>query len=382
MSASQIDVVVAGHVCMDITPTFGRLSGASIGDILRPGHLVRTLGVGINPGGTVGNTGPALHRLGLRVALMGKCGQDPFGRMLLDALRELAPGAEAGMQVVEGEKTSYTIVLAPPGIDRMFLHCPGANDTFGPEDVDRDVVRRARLFHFGYPPLMRRMYSAGGAEAEQLLNSVRALGVVTSLDMSLPDPESEAGRADWPALLARMLPHTDLFLPSLDELVFMLDRPRFAAMSEAGRSAADAVDAAQLRSLAERCLEMGAQLVVVKCGHAGVYMRTGEPQGPLAGLLERPEDWRGLELFEPACRARTVVSATGAGDAAVAGFLASLLRGERPERCTAIMTAVGAQNLSALDAVSGLKPWHETLKEVDAGPARNPVPAGLAPLLR
>jgi len=117
--------------------------------VLRPGKLLRMEGVRIGPGGTVGNTGPALHRLGVPVALMGKCGDDPFGRILLERLRALAPGAEGGMQVVPGENTSYTIVIAPPGIDRMFLHCPDANDTFGPEDVDLDVVGRARLFHGG-----------------------------------------------------------------------------------------------------------------------------------------------------------------------------------------------------------------------------------------
>ena len=48
-------------------------------------------------------------------------------------------------------------------MDRSFLHCPGANDTFGPEDIDVERLAGVSLFHFGYPPLMRRMYSDGGA---------------------------------------------------------------------------------------------------------------------------------------------------------------------------------------------------------------------------
>lgn len=32
--------------------------------------------------------------------------------------------------IEDGEITSYSVVVAGPGIDRIFLHCPGANDTF------------------------------------------------------------------------------------------------------------------------------------------------------------------------------------------------------------------------------------------------------------
>jgi sugar/nucleoside kinase (ribokinase family) len=77
-----------------------------------------------------------------------------------------------------------------------------------------------------------------------------------------------------------------------------------------------------------------------------------------------------------------IASTTGSGDASVAGFLAALLRGEGPRRCMAALTAVGAQNLSAVDAVSGVRSWQETLRQLEAGPANNPVPerlAGLAP---
>ena len=380
MPKDGLDAVIAGHVCIDITPAFGGVSGTTIAEILRPGQLVRMEGVQINPGGAVGNTGPALHRLGLRVALMGKCGADPFGQILLERLRELAPGAEASMHVVESENTSYTIVIAPPGIDRMFLHCPDANDTFGPEDVDLSVVGRSRLFHFGYPPLMRRMYADGGAEAGQILKSVRDAGVATCLDLSFPDPGSDAGRADWRALLARTLPYVDLFLPSLDELLFMLDRGRFDELAGKGGSIADTTTADDLRRLAGRCLEMGASVVGVKCGHAGAYLKTADPGPVLRRLLPSPELWRAQEIFEPSCKVGQIASTTGAGDAAIAGFLAGVLRGEDPQKCMALMTAVGAQNLTAVDTVSGLKSWEETVADLEAGPAKNPVPPALREL--
>ena len=67
MTEGTLDAVVAGHVCLDITPAFGNVRGKTVAEVLRPGALLRMEGVRISPGGAVGNTGPALHRLGLRV---------------------------------------------------------------------------------------------------------------------------------------------------------------------------------------------------------------------------------------------------------------------------------------------------------------------------
>jgi len=83
---------------------------------------------------------------------MGKVGDDILGRAILDFLRRHDPRLADGMIVAAGEPSSYTIVISPPGVDRMFLHCPGANDTFGAADVAYDRLGSARLFHFGYPP--------------------------------------------------------------------------------------------------------------------------------------------------------------------------------------------------------------------------------------
>ena len=58
----------------------------------------------------------------------------------------------------ENEATSYSVILAVPGIDRIFLHNPGANNTFMAKDISREVLEETALFHFGYPSLMRNMY--------------------------------------------------------------------------------------------------------------------------------------------------------------------------------------------------------------------------------
>ena len=377
MAHRDIDVVAAGHICVDITPSFGEVSGTSLAEILRPGGLLQVGPATISTGGTVSNTGLALRRLGLNVSLMGKCGDDLFGQAILDILRREAPGAEAGMRVVPGERTSYTIVIVLPGIDRMFFHCPGCNDTFGAEDVDMDIVRQARLFHFGYPPAMKRMYSSGGRELATLLRKVSGVGTGTSLDLTLPDPNTEAGRADWPAILSEALPYTDIFLPSLEELLFMLRRERFEELI-AGPGIVNAFTADDLRALAGDCLGMGARIVVIKCGHAGAYLRTAASLDNLSEVLNVTQEWEGVEMFEPTCKVEHIVSAAGSGDNAIAGFLAAFLHGEPPAWCMAVLAAVGAQNLSVVDTISGVLSWEETIAQVQANPEKNPLPERLA----
>ena len=160
----------------------------------------------ISTGGAVSNTGLALHRLGMPVKLMGKIGADQFGEAILAVLRRHDPALAAGMIISPNEASSYTIVINPPGIDRLFLHDPGPNDTFGATDVKLKELEGIRIFHFGYPPLMRRMFLDDGAELITLMKSVKAVGITTSLDMAQPDPNSEAGRADWRKLSKRRCP--------------------------------------------------------------------------------------------------------------------------------------------------------------------------------
>ena len=115
-----------------------------------PGQLVQMEGVNIHPGGAVANTGLAMKHLGVDVRLMGKIGKDELGTLILNCLEKY--GAAEGMILADQEKTSYSVVLAIPGIDRIFLHDPGANVNFSGSDLDFEAIKEADLFHFGYPP--------------------------------------------------------------------------------------------------------------------------------------------------------------------------------------------------------------------------------------
>jgi sugar/nucleoside kinase (ribokinase family) len=374
MSIAHPTAIVAGHICIDIIPAFPA-GGATLADLLVPGKLINTGPVVTATGGAVSNTGLALHRLGVETRLMGKVGDDLFGHAILDILRGYGSMLTGSMIVDPAATSSYTIVINPPDVDRIFLHSPAANDTFSAADVPDEALATTRLFHFGYPPAMQRMFEAGGEELITLMRRAKAAGAVTSLDASYPDPFSAAGQVDWQALLARVLPYVDVYLPSLEETIFMLDRPRHDAMRARGDLIGQ-TDGSLLDELSARLLEMGAAVVGLKLGEQGFFVRTtADPQRltALAPLLgNRLGEWQNRALLAP-CFQVKVAGTTGAGDSTIAGFLTGLLHGLSLEDALTLAVGVGACSVEQADASSGIPPWQEVQARIAAGWSRRSV---------
>lgn len=368
--SDSLDIIVAGHICLDVIPAISQ-SQEAFERLFRPGRLVEIGPVTFSTGGPVANTGLALHRLGVNAQLMGKTGDDLYGEAVRKLVARQAPALADSMLLDPAANTSYTIVVSPPQMDRIFLHHPGANDTFMADDVRYERVAQSRAFHFGYPPLMHSMYRDGGRELTGIFRRAKATGVTTSLDMALPDPTSASGQADWAAILRDTLPHVDIFMPSAEELLYMLRRP---TLHDLQRQAPDGdvlplVTAPLLSSLAEEVLALGSKIAVIKLGRRGFYLRTGSRASMEALGRARPSDaagWGERELWAPAFQANEV-GATGSGDASIAGFWAALLRNLSPEETIIAATAVGACNVEAADALSGILNWPATQARVRAG---------------
>jgi sugar/nucleoside kinase (ribokinase family) len=370
------EAVVAGHIALDIHPA---LEGPVE---LEPGRLVVVGPAVISTGGAVANTGLALHRLGVRVRLVAKIGADLFGSAVREALAEHGEHLGDDLVVSEGEATSYTIVVNPPDVDRSFLHCPGANRAFSAQDVPYEELDGVRLFHFGYPPLMPRMYEDGGSGLRDMLARVHEQGPATSLDLCQIDPEGEAASVSWEEVLARTLPFVDVFAPSIDELLFMLDQQARDRLL-AGAALAAVVDRVRLADLADRLTGMGASIVAIKLGEQGLYLRTTRDRARLRAFCERlgltPEVWHGREVLSPCFEPRAVAGTTGSGDATIAGLLAALLRGADPVDAATSATAVGACSVEAVDPVSGIPPWPRIAERLANGWPRRGVEIAVEP---
>jgi len=355
--ASQ-KIIVAGHICLDIIPELGTV--VNLGSLFLPGTLTEIGPAALATGGAVANTGLALHKLGLPVSLMAKTGNDDFGQTVLNLLERQGVPTE-GMIVCPGEHTSYTVVISPPGTDRMFLHCPGANHTLCADDLDYARLNGAALFHFGYPTLMRRFYQNSGAEMKTVFERVRQHGVLTSLDMTCVDPSAEAGRVDWLRWLANVLPSVDLFLPSIDEILFMVNRPKYDELTlKHGGELINGIDAALVEQTAQILMDLGAPVVMIKLGDQGIYLRTA------AVVPGKDRSWSRISQFFP-CFRTEVVGTTGAGDCTIAGFLAGFVQGGTPQEAADSATGTGAFSTEAAGATTAVPHWNAVQERIAKG---------------
>jgi sugar/nucleoside kinase (ribokinase family) len=226
------------------------------------------------------------------------------------------------------------------------------------------------------------MYADNGAELVTIFQRVKAKGITTTLDLSMPDPNSAAGRADWHTILGAVLPFVDVFLPSAEEILLMLRRPLFdqlAANSYNSRPL-EQMEPEMISELGQTLLDMGAKIVGLKMGDRGLYMRTANTavlakmgRGGVADVAA----WSDRELWAP-CFSTHVVGTTGSGDATIAGFLMGMLRGMTPEETLQAACAVGACNVEAVDALSGIRSWPETAERIATGWPRLPIALDLA----
>ncbi len=363
-------VIVAGHLCLDITPDFPPRNVRNIGDLLQPGKLIHLNGVTTSIGGAVANTGLAMKYFGCDVSLRGKVGRDAFGTIITQTLKRY--GVEEGLIHSDVSSTSFTIALAVGGIDRIFLHSPGANDDFTAEDIDYTEAQEAVLFHYGYPTIMRRMFENDGEELTRMMKRLHEMGVSTSLDLAAVDPDSEAGKADWKKILKETLPFVDIFVPSVEELLFMLNRIRYEELlaMAGGRDLTEFVTMEDLHFLGESALEAGAKVVLVKCGAQGIYYCTA-PEERMQDFIAHfdldSSSWCGQEGFEASYLQEHILSGTGAGDTCIAAFLTALLKRETLENALHLAAAAGALCISAYDSLSGLKPFEEMKRMINEG---------------
>lgn len=153
-----------------------------------------------NPGGAPGNFLAALNKYGCSVAMIGKVGEDMFGKLLIGTLKEA--GIETrGVVVDPTQFTTLAFVSLDASGNRDFSFCrkPGADTCLTIAEVDETMITDARVFHFGTLSLTRDPVRYATQQAVALAKSH---GVLVSLDPNLrkplwPNEEQAKAAIEW-----------------------------------------------------------------------------------------------------------------------------------------------------------------------------------------
>jgi fructokinase len=270
------DVVCLGEVLIDFVPT------------VTPTTLIDAPVFKKAPGGAPANVAVGLARLGASSAFMGKVGDDAFGHFLVNTLAEA--GVDVGPVRFSSEaRTALAFVSLRADGERefMFYRHPSADMLFAPAEVDADVIRNAKLLHYGTISLISEPSRSATLHAIEL---AKGAGCIVSCDPNLRLalwPDRAAARDG----LLRAIAHAQVVKLSDDELRFL--------------TGSDDPAAAREQLWHDRL-----KLLVVTLGSAGCVYFTADFDGVVVGF--------GVEAID----------ATGAGD----GFVAGLLRGLLADR--------------------------------------------------
>ncbi len=139
-----------------------------------------------NPGGAPCNVLAMLNRLGKKTAFIGKVGNDQFGKMLKEVVEESGTDVSA-LAMDEQVHTTLAFVHTFPDGDRefSFYRNPGADMMLTKEEVDPEIIKNARIFHFG----TLSSTHAGVREATRYaIDVAKENGLLVSFDPNLREP--------------------------------------------------------------------------------------------------------------------------------------------------------------------------------------------------
>ena len=132
----MFDIITVGEMLIDLTQT-----GVSAQEI--PQYTAF-------PGGAPANVAVAAAKLGAKTAFIGKVGNDAFGRLLLDTVRQNGVNAD-GMVVSDAANTTLAVVSLQESGERSFaFYRKGFADTLLSEDeIDDSLLQSTHVLHFG-----------------------------------------------------------------------------------------------------------------------------------------------------------------------------------------------------------------------------------------
>lgn len=170
--AKKYDVIALGELLIDFTMNGQSEQGNNMFEAC--------------PGGAPCNVLALLNKMGKKTAFIGKVGKDQFGMLLRDTITEAGIDA-SNLMVDENVNTTLAFVHTFPDGDRefSFYRNPGADMMLTADEVNPEVVKDTKVFHFG----TLSMTHEGVREAtKKAVETAKANGCLVSFDPNLRPP--------------------------------------------------------------------------------------------------------------------------------------------------------------------------------------------------
>ncbi len=198
------DVVALGELLIDFAPKSVNENGYPV--------------LSANPGGAPGNFLAALNKYGCSTAMIGKVGDDMFGKLLIKTLQSAGIGTD-GIVVDPDQFTTLAFVSLDESGNRdfSFARKPGADTCLTPDEVNCELISGARVFHFGTLSLTDEPSASATRKAVAL---AKERGILISLDPNLRKPLWKR-EEDAKAAIEWSLRQADIVKISDEEIAFL-----------------------------------------------------------------------------------------------------------------------------------------------------------------
>ena len=267
----EVDIVALGELLIDFTEAGYGASGMKLFEQ--------------NPGGAPANLLTVVSHMGFKTSFIGKVGNDMHGLFLKRTLEQEGIGTDS-LIVDNSLFTTLAFVEIDKNGERNFSFArkPGADTQLKAEELNQELLKNCKIFHFGSLSLTDDPAKKATQEAVRIAGDA---GAVISYDPNYraslwPDPAAAV------AAMKSMIPMVDVMKVSDEESLLLTGESDY-------ESAADVL------------LSMGPQLVAITLGADGVLIATKEDKKVVSGYQV------------------DTVDTTGAGDSFWGGFLSGFL---------------------------------------------------------
>ena len=302
----KFDILIAGEINPDLI-----LSGDVMPEFGQVEKLVETASLTIGSSSAIFACGAA--RLGLKVAFIGVCGDDVFGRFMLDEMSKR--NVDVNNVIVRSDGQTGLSVILNNRSDRAILTHSGLIAELKASDISDDLLRQSKHLHVASFFLQTKLQP----DLPNLFDRAHALGLTTSLDTNYDPSEQWFG-------FDELLSGTDVFLPNQVEALSI-------------------TKASDVESAARR-LATKAKLVAVKLGANGSLACSQNSVSKSTSISVK------------------VVDTVGAGDSFDAGFLYGYLNNWELEKTLRLACVCGALSTQQAGGTSGQPILKDAMKYV------------------